>query len=197
MSIPAFTQGYPPDGSSLGQTKSVIRDNLDGTFLTLGVDHINNNGQPGSLPAGYHNAIHMVNRTEPATVAATGELWCTKANDGYADDTLFFQKTGGGLKTQLSRNIAPSATANGYTFLPGGLILQWGSSTAVQSSATNVITFPIAFTVNVFSVQATVVTDDNSTIRFSLLNAATLTNFTTTQTNSSHFTRLYWLAIGN
>ena len=52
MSIPAFTPGYPPDGSSLGETKSVIRNNLDGTFLTLGVDHINNNGQPGSESSG-------------------------------------------------------------------------------------------------------------------------------------------------
>ena len=44
MSIPTYTQGYPPDGSSLGQTKSVIRNNLDGTFLTLAVDHVDNNG---------------------------------------------------------------------------------------------------------------------------------------------------------
>ncbi len=50
MAIPIYTLGYPPDGSSLGQTKTTIRNNLDGTFLTLGGDHVNNNGQPGSIP---------------------------------------------------------------------------------------------------------------------------------------------------
>ena len=63
MGIPAYVPGYPPDGSSLGQTKSTIRNNLDGTFQTIAVDHINNNGDPGSQPPGYHTIIHEVPQT--------------------------------------------------------------------------------------------------------------------------------------
>jgi hypothetical protein len=197
MSIPPYQLGFPPDGSFLGQTKTTIRNNLDGTFLTLAVDHINNNGQPGMQPAGYHKAIHMVQQTPPTAVPNVGEIWCSTANDGYSTDTIFFQKTGLNLNAQMSRNFAPVAAANGYTFIPGGLVLQWGSTTAVQNSSSTTVTFPIAFTANVFSVQLTVQTDDNSTIRLSLLNTPTLTQFTTSQTSSTHFTKLYWMAIGN
>lgn len=43
-----------------------------------------------------------------------------------------------------------SLTSNGYQIFPGGLILQWGSATAVGSSGT--ITFPIPFPNACFSV---------------------------------------------
>jgi hypothetical protein len=96
MAIPTYTPGYPPDGSSLGQTKSTIRNNLDGTFETLAVDHVNNNGVPGSNPAGYHTIIHQVPQTNVDDCAGynqifsgvPGGLSITTVNDGhYTHDT--------------------------------------------------------------------------------------------------------------
>ncbi len=81
-------------------------------------------------------------------------------------------------------------------FLPGGLLFQYGYSNKVISSSGSTIVFPIEFTTSVFNVQATVVTNDNSTIRFSLANLSGLAGFTTSQTSSSHFVNLYWSAIG-
>jgi hypothetical protein len=75
MPIPAYTPGYPPDGSSLGQTKAVIRNNLDGTFQTLAVDHIDNNGNPGSQPAGYHTVIHQVPQTSVNTASGYNQIF--------------------------------------------------------------------------------------------------------------------------
>ena len=75
MPIPTYTPGYPPDGSSLGQTKSTIRNNLDGTFQTLAIDHVNNNGQPGSNPAGYHTIIHQVSQTSVSTVSGVNQVF--------------------------------------------------------------------------------------------------------------------------
>lgn len=197
MGIPTFNQGYPPDGSSLGQTKKTIRDNLDGTFLTLGVDHINNNAQPGAKPAGYHTVVHMVPQAaNPATIAGYGQLFSKTVN---ADQALFW-KTGNGLVQQLTTNITPSAATNGYTFLPGGLILQWGSATRASG-------VPVVFTVegdikfpnNCFSVQATVQSNSSSR-RFIYTSGYLTTQFIPTiidasgSTSSATFT---WWAIGN
>src|SRR5271170_7448536 len=153
MPIPSYTPGYPPDGSSLGQTKASIRNNLDGTFQTLSVDHINNNGQPGSNPAGYHNVIHVVPQgSNPGAVTGFGQLFSKTVNSFTSDEALFWE-TGSGLVQQLTVNLTPSATTNGYTFLPGGIIMQWGQSTS--SSATQTVTFPVAFPTNCFNVQVT------------------------------------------
>lgn len=126
MSIPTFTPGYPPDGSSLGQTKVVMRNNSDGTFQTLAVDHINNNGQPGGRPAGYHKVIHMVPQAgNPAAIPGYGQLFGKTVNSFTNDEALFYE-TGNGLVQQLTVNLTPLATTTGYTFIPGGIIVQWG-----------------------------------------------------------------------
>lgn len=198
MPIPTYTPGYPPDGSSLGQTKSTIRNNLDGTFQTLGVDHINNNGAPGSQPAGYHSVIHSVPQaSNPSPIAGYGQLY-SKTINSYTNDQALFWETGAGLIQQLTTNLTPTVSGNrGYSFIPGGFIVQWGSTTAVQSSSSTTVDYLIAFPNNVFSLQCTIVTSDNSTIRFSVLNNSALDKFITSQTSSSHFTNLYWFAIGN
>lgn len=204
MTFP-YVKGYPPDGSTLGQTKSTIRNNLDGTFNTLAIDHIDNNGNPGSKPAGYHKVIHFVSQSgDPSLVTAVGQLYTKSISSGGNTDTSLFFETGasGGRKLQLTSNFIPSSTANGFTFLPGSAsapmpIIQWGSTSAVTSSGSTLVTFPKPFPNAVFSVQCTVVTSDNTTIRFSLEGNATQTDFTTTQTSSSKFTNLYWMAIGN
>ena len=204
MPIPTYTPGYPPDGSSLGQTKAVIRDNLDGTFQTLNVDHVNNNGQPGSQPAGYHTIIHEVTQTNVSTVTGVNQIFSgipgtlivngvTTKNIPPNGDTQLYSLTGMGGLSQLTGN---NASANGYNWV-GGILLQWGSTTAVANSSSTTVTFPVTFPTAVFSVQATVVTNDNSSIRFSILNNASPSGFVTSQTSSAHFTRLYWFAIGN
>lgn len=204
MPIPTYTPGYPPDGSSLGQTKSTIRNNLDGTFLTLAVDHVNNNGDPGGQPAGYHTIIHEVTQTNVSTVTGVNQIFSgvpgtlvvngvTTPNIPSNGDTQLYALTGMGGLSQLT---GFNASANGYAWV-GGILLQWGSTTAVNNSSSTSVSFPKTFPHAVFSVQATVVTDNNSTIRFSLEGNATTSGFTTTQTSSSHFIRLYWIAIGN
>src|SRR5258706_888795 len=123
MSIPTYTPGYPPDGSSLGQTKSVIRNNLDGTFQTLGIDHVNNNGQPGGKPAGYHTVIHSVPQgSNPATVAGYGQLFAKTINSFTTVHALFWA-TGDGLLQQLTVILTPTTYAYGTTYYPRASLL--------------------------------------------------------------------------
>lgn len=198
MAIPSFTQGYPPDGTSLGQTKTTIRDNLDGTFLTLAVDHINNNGLPGAKPAGYHKVIHMVPQAgNPVAVAGYGQLYARTITSVNNDQALFYE-TGGGRIAQLTMNINPVAADNGYTFLPGGVLIQWGLVNNPGNAGT--VTFStanIAFPTACFNVQLTARNDgSHSAFNYWVDTAPTSTEFKY-QGSTSGSNTLFWVAIGN
>ncbi len=197
MAIPPFNPNYPPDGSTLGQTKTTIRNNLDGTFLTLGVDHINNNGQPNAQPAGYHNVTHWVPQgADPATVAGYGQGYSKTVG---ADQQLFW-KSGLGVVQQITSSTAPLVAATGYTTLPGGLIMQWGSIATPASGgpvAGNLVTFPLTFPTAVFSITLGP-SRANTTNEVLTVNSATVTTVGfNVITGSNNYARVYWMAIGN
>jgi len=202
MPIPTFTPGYPPDGSSLGQTKSTIRNNLDGTFQTLAIDHIDNNGNPGAKPAGYHKVIHMVPQAaNPAPVGGYGELYCRQINSVNLDEALFYE-SGGGRVAQLTMNVAPSAATNGYSYLPGGILVQWGQVTSTSSSMISE-NYNIPFPNAVFTVMAQIYGsgspangNGNIQIRKSSLSSTSAFQWAMI-TDSSEYTGFFWVAIGN
>lgn len=134
MSIPPYVLGFPQDNSSLGNTRVQIRNNLDGTFETLAVDHIDNNGNPGPGTPGYHNVIHFQDQGSaiPSTVANTTQQYTgtdshsiqqvkllSKAGNVYKQTTMldaFYSSFGDNLDTNSA----------GWTYLPGGLIMNYG-----------------------------------------------------------------------
>lgn len=201
MPIPTFTPGYPPDGSSLGQTKTTIRNNLDGTFDTLAVDHINNNGQPGSQPAGYHNSIHLVPQASVTNVSGYDQFFSKTINDGYANDQALFLNTGtGNITNQLTSNFlatkGSSVGASGRSFIPGGITLIWGS---FNPNVSTTVTFPFGgfpnFCVNI---QLTGSASNNSSFRNNISTGSiTKTGFTWQGSVDTHFTPIFYLAIGN
>jgi len=207
MPIPTYTPGYPPDGSSLGQTKSTIRNNLDGTFQTLAVDHINNNGQPGSQPAGYHTIIHEVPQASVSTVNGYNQVFSgvpgTLIVNGVATpnipsngDTQLYSLTGMGGLSQLTGN---SANANGYQWI-GGILLQWGTATGTSSS-TKAVTFSPAFPNNCFNVNAIPIRAASSPgADFACVivtSSVTKNGFTIGNIGSHTVAGFYWFAIGN
>lgn len=215
MSIPSFTEGYPPDGSSLGQTKAVIRDNLDGTFLTLAVDHVNNNGQPGSQPAGYHTIIHEVPQSNVSTVTGYTQVFSGVPgtlvvnsvttplfpNDG---DTQLYALSSNGNLAQLS---GYSAATFGFTWI-GGMLMQWGlqplTSAANQMDSVTFGTNTKRFPNNCYSVQATLICQVGGTT--SSDNTLSIVSGSVSRTGFSYqyagiggnrYTGFYWIAIGN
>lgn len=201
MAIPIYTLGYPPDGSSLGQTKTTIRNNLDGTFLTLGGDHVNNNGQPGSNPAGYHTIIHEVTQSTVSTVTGYNQVFAgvpgalnvnatTTPTIPTGGDTQLYSLSGGGILSQLTGSLK---STDGFAW-SGGILLQWGLVTSPGNSGS--VTFPVAFPNACLSVQLTIRADSTNTSRLMYLNGAPVStgfsyNGTITSTNF-----LYWLAVG-
>lgn len=201
MPIPTYTSGYPPDGSSLGQTKSTIRNNLDGTFQTLNVDHVNNNGQPGSNPAGYHTIIHQVTQSAVTTVTGVNQIFSAIPNTvtingspitnpvPNTSDTQLFSLTGGGQLSQLTGSL-PSG--NGYAWI-GGVLLQWGA--ASTSTPPTQVNFPVKFPNAAFAVVCNVFNSGSNVRSVSEVSGVNQTGFTPISTNSSN--QIYFIAIGN
>ena len=215
MPIPTYTPGYPPDGSSLGQTKSTIRNNLDGTFQTLAVDHVNNNGQPGSQPAGYHTVIHQVSQTNVSTVSGYNQVFSgvpgslivngttTPSIPSTGDSQLYSLSSQGNL-SQLTGN---NSAQNGYAWI-GGILIQWGRKTLTDSSSqlgtilfnTSNVNFPN----NVFNIQLSLICKSGGTS--SSDNTLSVVNGSTSKTSFQYqyngngggsYPAFFWLAIGN
>jgi hypothetical protein len=207
MPIPTYTPGYPPDGSSLGQTKSTIRNNLDGTFQTLAVDHINNNGQPGTQPAGYHTIIHQVPQVSVATVSGYNQVFSgvpgTLIVNGVTTpaipsngDTQLYSLTGQGGLSQLTGN---SVAMSGYNWF-GGILIQWGRIRPLVSQTTTPQSFNINFPNNCFNVQLTLGNPSSTgnaqtaSVRDGSISTSA---FSYNYSGGSAYDTIYWLAIGN
>lgn len=210
MSIPTYTPGYPPDGSSLGQTKVPIRNNLDGTFQTLAIDHVNNNGQPGSQPAGYHTIIHEVPQTSVSTVSGYNQVFSgvpgtlvvnavTTPNIPPNGDTQLYSLTGMGGLSQLTGN---HAAANGYCWV-GGILIQWGKVSSTSSGNVLFNAANVNFQNNCFSILTNPFWVGSTTPSGAAgvsVKGLSPTGFQWVfNTNSSSYTGggFYWLAIGN
>ena len=206
MSIPTYTLGYPPDGSSLGNTKAVIRDNLDGTFQVFSVDHQDQN----EVGAGSHTKVSLKNTTGTTTPTLPPNIF----GGGY--ETLYsqpagapplgslgeiFYSRGGGAGIQLTGPGTPTKATNGYTFLAGGIMLQWGQSNVNASGATTTINFSPTFSTACLNVQITCI-QSTATSRPSANNvyltsaAPTTSQFVVSNSSSGTVTKIFWVAIG-
>ncbi len=140
---PTYIEGFPQDGSSLGNTRVQIRNNLDGTFETLGVDHINNNGV-GQITttgtAGFHDVIHFQDQGalgyKPPNVANTTELFTE--TDSQSIQQVMTLSTGNKLyqqTTMLDGNFTTFGSTIGWVYLPGGFVLLYGFTNPSTSNS--------------------------------------------------------------
>ena len=92
--------------------------------------------------------------------------------------------------------LAQSLTSNGYKKLDGGLIVQWGTTSAITSGSFVSVTFPIAFPTAALSVATTL-----SSGVIAANYTAGVSSLTTTGMNVSHFSSggsagYFWIALG-
>lgn len=216
MSIPTYIEGYPQDGSSLGSTKAQIRANLDGTFETLSVDHINNNGQPNSGTPGYHNVIHFQDQgnlyTTPPTVTGVTQMYTNTSNgaqqlmlDSTAGNpyqqTVMIDAQYANLGTRSDKTAVNPANSKGsWTYLAGGLVLQYGFSTGLSSSG-QTITLPFPFLHDIYIVQAQVtystISSSRATVAVKVNGPASFDYFFLTDGSSGTYSGIFWTAIGS
>ena len=190
---------------------SVDYANIQGNFQSLdtifNVDHVPySNTTPQK---GFHKCVHLnavstvaVPLPLPVPVPLTGEIFSAQVNDGInTDEQLFFQSGDNGFLTNLTRNFQPLPIATGATFLPGGLILNWGKITLNKNPNLTTVTFtqPYLNPASVFSITLSKISADNSTtgqeVRI-VTGSVTATQFEVSQSSSSSANELYWMALG-
>jgi cytoskeletal protein CcmA (bactofilin family) len=100
--------------------------------------------------------------------------------------------------TLYTHSSSYSLSSNGYTKLPNGLIMQWGSSTSISTGETTV-NFPIPFPNQCYSITSTPIDGNGSNPYFPSTGNRNLSSFNYSVYNTSA-TRviqvIYWQAIG-
>lgn len=204
----SFTPDVPVSGNTLGGTRDIIRTNFQQINTMTAVNHVafNASGQ------GKHKFLQMPEVTAsgagvPATASNEGGLY-VDVGTSPAEANLFFRGENNGFNYQLTRvdqtnnsRFGPlSSTApNGWTFLPGGLIFQWGSkSNPGTSGAVIFATANINFPTDIIQVQCQLYhnssANESVTVRQDSL--PNTTGFQYRSTSSSAATVLKWFALG-
>ena len=172
----------PPNNPSVDVPNMQI--NTNSTSSLLNVDHVgfNTNG------SGIHKQVTLLNEAAPGLGDGNGVLYAGLIN---GQSWPIWQNALGSTSI-ISRNVV--ALANGYTSLPGGILLQWGSIASAGTSG--IITFPIAFPNNAFTVTTSYNRASTTSAHTVYTTSLSTANFTYAG-DSSTITNLYWIAIGN
>jgi len=191
-----YDSNVPAANHSPKNDQGQMQTNAASISSLIGIDHIGFNVPSG----GYHNIIHQAPQAaDPATVAGVGQIY-TKTVSG--DQQLFYE-SGNGIINQLSFiNTSSSAIENGYIWIGGVILMQWGRvSSTTNSSGT--VTFPTAFPTACLNIECT--PNYSSSLPSSqvcvIINRTSTPTTTTFKwnriTNSGQSTGFYWFAIGN
>lgn len=186
----SFTAGMPESGSSLGNTRTKFVNNFSTIRTAIQANHEN----ISNAGAGKHRFIQLMN-VSPGTTSAT-ELGLFNGTN----NRLFLRPESNGNTIQMS-GINPVSATNGYTFLPGGILMQWGT-TASSSNATVDILFAtdgVDFDATPYNIQVTGLrlqaNPGNSDSWVITDTPPSATGFTI-KNNGGHTFAFMWLAIG-
>lgn len=100
--------------------------------------------------------------------------------------------------TQISVAVAPLSSGNGYTWLPGGMLLQWGTVIAPPGDSGNFY-FPVAFSGTPYSIPLTFIRAAGTTgenFVYVTSGQVTSTRFRTTTVGTTGSHHVYYMAIG-
>ncbi len=106
--------------------------------------------------------------------------------------------TSGNINLSGLTSFGKSHMANGYQKLPGGLIMQWGKTTALPSGGTLTVDFNTTAPFStVLNIQLTITDDNNTSDRWALkIGTVSTTQFTIKNSTAATFGAAYWFAIG-
>lgn len=190
-----YTLGIPADGQSLGNSKSQVRGNFTTIFNAFAVNHVAFN----SLPEGVHKRVDLQEVANPTPPLTIDTLFC-KVTSIPLGELFYVRGAGGPPNTPIQlTNGTPVNAASGFTFLPGGMIMQWGMTTLSAGSQANVAfnpTFRLAG-VNTapWSIQVTLRTSNNL-LKNAWVSSFAFDNFDILGSSSAAGRDVFWMAIG-
>ena len=201
----SYTTDVPVSGDSLNSSRDRIRTNFQLIAQVEAVNHI----AFGDSGQGKHKFLQMPEQASAPTTAVNEGGFYAKVGTNPAETNLFFRGESDGNEYQLTRVdsslVASFATnagtdSSGWTFLPGGMLLQYGIRTVASSGTATTITYPKPYSTAVYSVTIGNVTNEGNSPgennQFIKDTTVGLTTFQVVNSSSSSARKVYWMAIG-
>ena len=166
----AYNSDIPQASDDPSQSQSLLLANFQELNTNNSVNHVALNDPD----QGKHKFLQMPEQSSsPATAANEGALYTVESSLTSVSELVFRRESSG---TEIEFTSSLDST-NGWTRLPSGILLKWGTSTADGNTATS---FPTSATIPVFStvLSAQVTVEDSSGTPNTM---ATLAAFSTTQ----------------
>jgi len=200
-----YTRDIPETDHSPSTDQPNMRTNTNSTDSLISIDHFSfgqNNFDGTHKQVQLRNAAG-INGAIPAGLQGNGwETLYASATAGNGE--LWFVRGASATGIQLTGPGTPTISGNfGHTFIPGGIILQWGTTTASGTGTTNYLFVSnpanIDFPNNCFQVIAQSQNTTNTSTGDSSVAFISKTGFTlgTIPSGSPSGTIFSWFAIGN
>lgn len=186
--IMSYQGNIPLATDLISVSQNDILNNFTSIQTAFDVNHIDFNASG----AGKHKYIQLPNINNVPGAANQGGLFA------FAED--IWARKGNGTSYQLTNGASgnvDTTSANGSSFLPGGLIIKWGRATILNGTKTISVSYTTPMTSGTFSAVATSNTDiANSFYTFGINNRSANgfdVNITTAAVGNVTF---FWMAIG-
>lgn len=141
---------------------------------------------------GLHKFVEMPVQSGAQTTAV-GEIELHAQTSNGRSCLYYSRDNDATTLTQLTVGVKPFKSTSGYSFIPGGMIIQWGQENF--SGSTGTIDFPIAFPVSALMVVACPFNANAGASSF-YISTWTSTDFTIKKSGSSSTSFTYW-AVGS
>ncbi len=132
----------PQAGQNLQNTRDPIRNNFSTIDTAFSVNHVSY----GASGAGNHTVVNFVEQLSPApvppgTTATSVALYCA-AGSVSPNISLWFQGINSATPVEISY---AQKMVNGYTWLPGGILIQWGNAQQAANVSDSNFNWPLMF----------------------------------------------------
>lgn len=191
--MPNTFQNKPDATDTLSTSQGDLKQNFGYIQGALGKDHqiVFGDSDTGTTFEGRHTQVSLNSRGN-VNLAMPGDgtdslLWSSGGNVYWKNTTV-----AAGVQMTNSAVGSPLSASRGYTFLPGGLLLQWGDVVGTGSPQT--VTFTTGGGIT-FSTCYQVLIISSNTTSIPVVTAISNTQFTFAYNNNGGFT-YRWMAIG-
>lgn len=140
----------PQPGQTLAVTQPLIRSNFSTIDSAFTVDHASYN----SSGAGKHKKVTFPVQSPAPTFPGDIGLYSFLDPVTAVSQLYFTNSTGATYPMTASAQQTFPAGGNGYSYLPSGIIVQWGTGTALANAVTTV-NLNINYTNSIMSIQLT------------------------------------------
>jgi hypothetical protein len=185
----AYQSNKPLSTDKLSVSQGDINGNFQAINTYVAIDHVAFNG----ADQGKHKRVFFTQQAADPATAATEAAIYAKDSSVPGTASLYYRPPNSGTPIEFTYALKAAA---GWTWLPSGIIMQWGTGTCG-----GVIAFPRAFPTACLSVQLTARAPGGAVQDFVQVMDGTLTvnNFTSrsyTRSGNPSAADIYFFAIG-